>query len=387
MEPIELLDAISKGESSTVQFKERLPHLDDLAKEMIAFSNSEGGIILVGVNDKTGALNGLSYDEIQTTNRQLVEAATQKIFPPINITTETVTADVQNIVVVHIREGANKPYKDRNGITYVKNGSDKRKVVSNDELRRMLQTSGNLSADEEQVENTTVDEIDVSYFKVFIEKKTGKVFDKLNLSILQVLNNMVLAKGERLTLAGLLLFGKNPQKFKPVFSVQCLSFVGNDISSKEYRDSEPPFEGKLSDIYQRSMQFIQRNLRKIQVQESFNSIGELEIPKEVFEELLVNALIHRDYFIQSSIKIFIFENRIEILSPGKLPNTLSVESIKSGTSIVRNSILFSNGRYVLPYVGIGSGIPRALDFYADIEFVNDIDKELFKVVIQRPQSI
>jgi ATP-dependent DNA helicase RecG len=386
MEPIELLDIIAKGESSTVQFKEMLPHLDSLAQEMVAFSNTEGGIIIVGVNDKTGELKGLSFDEIRTTNQHLVEVATQKVFPPINIKTETVTANGQQIIVVYINVGKSKPYKDRNGIVFVKNGSDKRKVVSNDELLRMLQSSGNIAADEEPVENATSNDLNVDFFKTFVEKKTGKKFDALNQSIPQVLNNMSLAKDEKLTLAGLLLFGKKPQSFKPIFSVQCISFVGNDVAGKEFRDNEPPFDGNMTELYEKTISFISRNLHKKQVEKSFNSVGELEIPMEVFEELVVNALIHRDYFIQSSIKVFIFDNRIEIISPGKLPNTLTVEKIKSGTSIVRNAILFSNARYLLPYTGVGRGIPAALNAYPRIDFLNEADKELFLSIIHRPVS-
>jgi len=93
-----------------------------------------------------------------------------------------------------------------------KNGSDKRKVVSNDELLRMLQSSGNIAADEEPVENTTYNDLSADFFKMFVEKKTGKTFDDLNQSIPQILNNMSLARDEKLTLAGLLLFGKKPQK-------------------------------------------------------------------------------------------------------------------------------------------------------------------------------
>ena len=72
MKALEILELISKGESSTVQFKDRLPHQDSLVQEMVAFSNTEGGLLIIGVNDKTGSLNGLSFDEIQTINRQLV---------------------------------------------------------------------------------------------------------------------------------------------------------------------------------------------------------------------------------------------------------------------------------------------------------------------------
>ncbi|GHT90715.1 hypothetical protein FACS1894137_19960 [Spirochaetia bacterium] len=115
MQTDELLDLIKKGESSTVQFKERAPHPDSLAHEIIAFSNSKGGIIVFGVNDKTGAVNGLTFAEIQQLNQQIVNAASQKVYPPVFLTTETIVPGEQAVVIVSIPEGAYKPYKDSNG--------------------------------------------------------------------------------------------------------------------------------------------------------------------------------------------------------------------------------------------------------------------------------
>ncbi|HEY9165696.1 MAG TPA: RNA-binding domain-containing protein [Candidatus Kryptonia bacterium] len=387
MEPIELLDLISKGENSKIQFKERVLDAYSIATEMVAFSNSAGGLIVVGVNDKTGTLNGLTFQELQVTNQLLSNAASDNVKRPITIFTETVSVSGNNLVVVQINEGRDKPYRDNKGIIWIKNGSDKRKVVSNDELLRLLQSSGNIAADEQAVENTTLNDIDTDFFKKFVERKTGKKLDELGQPLPKILSNMGFASGDQLTLAGLLLFGKRPQAFKPMFTVQCVAFVGNDLSGTEFRDKAEPMEGNLDLLFEKSMSFIIRNLRKIQAGGSFNTIGELEIPRGSIEELVVNALIHRDYFIRADVKIFIFDNRIEIISPGKLPNTQTIDKIKAGTSIVRNSILFSNARYVLPYVGIGSGIPRALSFYSDIEFINDTDRELFKVMIQRPQPV
>jgi predicted HTH transcriptional regulator len=176
MEAQELLDIVQKGESSKVQFKERMPHGDSLAHEMIAFSNSHGGIILFGVNDKTGGLNGLAFAEIQELNRQVVNAASQKIYPSIVITTETVQVENNNIVVVEITEGISKPYKDNNGIIYIKNGSDKRKVTSNEELARLLQSGGYLYADEQIIVGGSLDDIDMDCFSVFLEKNTERLF-------------------------------------------------------------------------------------------------------------------------------------------------------------------------------------------------------------------
>ena len=155
--------------------------------------------------------------------------------------------------------------------------------------------------------------------------------------------------------------------------------------SEHALNKEDPFTGNLKELYDKTLSFITRNLRKVQIKEGFNSQSELEIPIESIEELLVNALIHKDYFILSSIKVFIFDNRIEIVSPGRLPNTLTIENIKIRTSISKNPILFTNARYILPFVDVGSGIPRAIENSPDLELINDIDREVFVSIIKRPE--
>lgn len=389
MDALELLDLIQRGESSTIQFKVRIDKKDrtksayDLGTEMVAFANTKGGLLIVGIVDETGEINGLSYEELQATNQVLANSASDNIKPPINIYTETVEVSGKKVVIAQIPEGISKPHTDNKGIIWVKNGSDKRKVIAREEMARLLQSSGNLFADETMVNSTTVNDIDDDFFKQFIKSKTNKPFSELGQSIPELLSNMGMLKDENISLGGLLLFGKNPQKNRPTCTVQCVSIVGNDIGSKDYRDKEDPFTGNLQELYEKTLSFITRNLKKIQKEEGFNSPSVLEIPMETIEELLVNALVHRDYFINTSIKVFIFDNRIEIISPGKLPNTLTIENIKAGTSIPRNPIIFSNARYILPFVGVGSGIPRAYENSPDLELINDTERELFISIIKR----
>ncbi len=386
MDALELLDLIQMGESSKVQFKIRVNNANSIGAEMVAFSNTKGGMIIIGVDDKTGDINGLSFEELQSTNELLANAASNNVKAPIYIYTETVKVEEQNVVVAHISEGTSKPHMDNDGRIWVKNGSDKRKVVAKEEIARLLQSSGNLFADETIVTGTTINDIDEEYFQKFILAKTKKTIDELGQSTSTILSNLGMLKDGKISLGGLLLFGKNPQQFRPTFTVQCVSVIGNTISTNEFRDKEEPFTGNLKELYDKTLSFITRNLKKVQREESFNSQSELEIPIETIEELLVNALIHRDYFISSSIKVFIFDNRIEIISPGKLPNTLTIDNIKIGTSIPRNPILFTNARYVLPFVGVGSGIPRALENSPDLELVNDTNRELFISIIKRPEQ-
>ena len=100
--------------------------------------------------------------------------------------------------------------------------------------------------------------------------------------------------------------------------------------------------------------------------------------------MLVNALIHRDYLVSASIRLFIFDDRIEIISPGHLPNNLTVEKIKAGNSNIRNPILVSYAaKGLLPYHGLGSGITRALRSWPHIDFIDDHEGCLFKAVIRR----
>lgn len=112
----------------------------------------------------------------------------------------------------------------------------------------------------------------------------------------------------------------------------------------------------------------------------------MEIPQPVLEELLINALIHRDFFVSGNIRLLIFDNRIEIISPGKLPNNLTVEKIKRGVSIKRNQTLASFAFDLIPYRGIGSGILRALRQYPHIEFIDEVEIEQFKAIIKRPNQ-
>lgn len=384
MEAFDLFELIQKGESSSVQLKERLPHPDSLAQEMVAFSNTAGGLIIIGVNDKTGALNGLSFEEIRQTNQQLVNVASQSVFPPVIITTETVQVNGHNLIVAGIKEGISKPYKDRLGTIYMKNGSDKRKVTSNDEIARLLQDSKSIFADEMPVGGTSLEDIDVDVYKKFIAKKYQKTFEDLGIDLHRSLENLNLMRDGMLTLTGLLFFGRNRSKYRPLFSIQCISVDAATVVGNRFTDNEPPFEGNLMQVFDQTISFIKRNVKKVPVGETFNSQTVWEIPYEVFEELIVNALIHRDYFISSTIKLFILSDRIELVSPGKLPNSLTVDNIRSGLSIARNPIMQTIAQHTLPYKGLGTGVMRALSIYPDIAFENDITTEQFKAVIKRP---
>lgn len=384
MEPSELLEIINLGEDSKHQFKVSVTNENSLAAEMVAFSNSNGGQIIIGVSDD-GNIEGLTNEDIHRLNQLISNAASQSVRPPINPQTENILIGEERLIVVNVLPGISKPYMDNSGAIWVKSDSDKRRVTSREEMQRMFQSAGLLHADEVPVDGLTIAELDTEYFKAFYEKQFDESFDKQNASLTVVLENMNLMKNGVFNLAGALLFSKRPQIKLPNTIIKSICFPGNEIHVSEYRDSED-ISGKLEDGFKKALSFITRNISHVQDSQDVNSQGNLEIPKIALEELLTNALIHRDFFVSACIKIMIFDNRIELISPGHLPNNLTLENIKSGVSNIRNPVLASYGTKILPYRGLGSGIRRALEAFPNIEFIDDRDGNQFVAIIHRREK-
>ncbi|EMI5493057.1 putative DNA binding domain-containing protein [Providencia stuartii] len=368
------------GEDSRHQFKRNITRAESLVPELAAFSNSKGGLLFIGITDD-GGIQGLTLEDMGRIN-QLVSNAAKDVKPPISVTTENVALPSGMVMVVDVPEGISKPYMDGNLHVWVKNSANKSKVSAREELLRMFQEAALIHADEIHVAGSSVVDIDQEFFDAFFEREYSERVEDQEVSRVQLLENMNLSKNGQLNICGALLFASRPQIRLPVFIVKAVAFPGVDIEDEHYIDSQD-INGKLSDVFQKVLGFVLANIRHVQNEQSINSVGEQEIPRIVLEELIANALIHRDYFVSAPIKVLVFADRIEIVSPGHLPNNLTIENIKMGNSNVRNPILASFAPKVLPYRGLGSGIKRAIKAYPDIEFVDDRAGNAFKAIIKR----
>ena len=385
----ELLEIISTGETSKVQFKREMNNDDSIAAELIALSNSKGGMILFGIEDKKGTIVGLDYQQLQSYNNRIATIANDIIKPQIFLYTEVVSISLETgkkkILVVEVAEGTAKPYKDKNGIIWIKQGSDKRKLTDNNEQIRLFQQSGILYVDEIIIPQTSIDDINYSKVEQYINAiKKQETNEAIEISE-TVLKNLNILKDNRLTLRGLLFFAKNPQKYRPAFCVKAISFFGNSIGGTEYRSSQD-IVGTIPQIFEETMRFFTTNLYHIQAGQNFNKTGILEVSQTALEELVQNALVHRDYSKNAPIRVMIFDNRIEIVSPGSLPNSLTVENVKMGNAVVRNNLTVSYCSKLMIYRGFGSGITRALTEQPNIELINDTEGEQFRVIIPRPEK-
>ncbi len=394
-------------EVTKVQFKERIIDKYDVGCEMVAFCNSHGGKLVIGINDKTGVMNPLSYQEVQETTNMLSNMASENVIPSILLDVDTANVDGGSIVVATIKEGLNKPYHDNKGIVWVKNGADKRKVFDNAELAEMMSQCGSFAPDEAAVNDFCINDMDEQVLKKYLLNRFAVVMQKSGVSEVNMrdftleqmahfvvggisleglLRNLRFIRPDgKMTVAAVLLFGKYPQRWLPAYTAKCISYLGNSVGGTLFRDKvrDEDMEGCLLHQYDTIMNFFTRNLRNVQVEPEFNSLGKLEIPYAALVEFTVNALVHRSLNWKAPIRIFIFDDRVEIHSPGELPNGLTVEDIMNGTSMPRNEFLFTNANYLLPYTGAGTGIIRAMAEKPDVTFESHETAHEFVIIFRR----
>jgi len=378
MDEISLRQEILKGEDNRRQFKREVTNSLAIASEVAAFLNSAGGHIFIGV-ERDGAIKGLSTQQIEKLNQLISNAITQSIEPPVGVETENVSTSDGTVLVVTIDEGPDKPYQTSDGYFWVKRGSDKQRANSRTELKRMFQMGHDVYAEMRPVPGATVATLDEGAYGRFYTEKYFRPVPEDEVMLERELTASRLMQGDLLTTAGVLLFSKQAEQLLPAFCLKAVWFKGNDRSGIEFHVNDR-FVGTLGEQFEKGMAFFRRWNSRIADNRSFNT-SRLEIPEYVFEELLTNALVHRDYFIDDSVKLFVFDNRIEIRSPGRLPNSLTVDAIRHGVRRDRNPVLVSFAYDVMKYRGLGSGMLRVLSAIPDLGIENDVEAEEVTVII------
>jgi predicted HTH transcriptional regulator len=358
MNKIELLEIIKKGEDSFTEFKEEMAHQDNLAAEIVAFANTEGGNLIIGVSDD-GEILGVT--DLDKEMQRIDNICSNNCEPTVYTTIEKFIIDDRKIMIVKIPKGPQRPYRTNRGIHYIRTASGKR-IASPGELRLIHQASGAIYYDEMPVPNTSFEDIDIEYLEKFLMKSLGGGIEDFGIRVDDLLKNMkiIIPYEDNMvtTTGGLLFFGKHPEYHLPYCKVTIVRFPGNDIGEKfEKKD----IEGELVGQIERSESVLKDYLRTETKIEGFKKEEpRFEIPIESLREALINAVAHRNYQLPSQIRIFIFDNRIEVKSPGKLPNTVTVENIRLGFPLHRNPLIVSFLAKGHRMTEIGTGIPRMI---------------------------
>ncbi|MEA1972079.1 MAG: putative DNA binding domain-containing protein [Candidatus Cloacimonadota bacterium] len=347
----EIIEIISQKENSAVEFKNDAVRPESLAKEIVSFANTTGGTILIGVDDN-GEISGTSKKE-----EWVMNIARNNLNPAISCEAFDYLIEEKRILLLDIPKGKNKPYQTIDGKFYIRVGSTNRQATQS-ELMRLFQQSGFLHFDLNPIERASFKSLNQSKLDRYFQQYSVEFAEEDNADQLRILRNTdILNENHIPTVAGILLFGINPQRFLPFARVTFAHFVGNEIT-EELIDKQN-IEGNLDEQIDKSLSVIKNNiLNSSKIEGAKRKALNKTYPEKVFRELLVNAVVHRNYSINgSAIRIFMFDDRIEFISPGKLPNTVTIEKIKDGVSYAVNPVIvkfMENLRYIDK---LGRGIP------------------------------
>ncbi|MFQ5709904.1 MAG: RNA-binding domain-containing protein [bacterium] len=382
----ELLTHIEKGEDLHTEFKEQSIRSDELAASIVAFANTDGGKIIFGVDDSGKTVGIEDADQLM----QFVDnVAFNNCEPPISVVQETVQDDSgQLVVVVHVLKGSQRPYRTNRGVHYVRTTSGRRQT-SREELLRLFQSTASLFYDETPILHSSQADLDDGAMETLFEDVKAYGIDVAVIGKERILVNWRLIRdidGEKHpTLAGILFLAQYPQKILPHAYISALRIPGSDISV-EPRDQKH-IEGSLVGMLQDAMKFLEAHLNRPHRIKGLEPEARFELPAEVLREALVNAMAHRDYTVSAPVRLMVFDDHVEIRTPGQLPNTVTLESLKIGVHVLRNPTIYNIFLKIGLVTDAGSGIPRMIRVLRDtINQEPDFRVEGNEFVVVLPRS-
>ena len=339
----EIRRQLSLGEDSHWEFKEiefagsrpRSPRRDDLADEIAAFANADGGALLCGITD-AGEVQDMSREQIIELDSVLVEVSSDAIKPAVRIRTHHVQLDGKRLLLVEVPEGESL-HESPSG-SYVRVGGTKRKMTS-DEGLRLAQRRGQArfrSFDEQTLPETGFGTLDESLWKPLLTAE-GAANPETALRKLALLLPDE-AGIPRSTVASVLLCTRNPKQWLPNACITATHYRGKDRASGQIDAQE--ITGPLNRQIADAVAFAIRNMHVAARKEP----ARVDLPQysdKALFEAVVNAVAHRDYSMRASkIRLSMFEDRLEIQSPGSLPNNLTIDSMATRQA-TRNEALTS----------------------------------------------
>jgi ATP-dependent DNA helicase RecG len=351
MTVFELRERIARWENLHTDFKEQLGSNEDLAKDLVCFANTDGGQLIIGVA-KNRTIAGV--DDPDRVCAKVDEVAFNRCDPPITVVQEVLEDDGKNVVVINIPKGDQRPYSTNSGNYYTRTTTACRQA-SKAELLRLFQATESLYYDETPLPRLGISDLDLDALDHYLDD-TGQ--SNLKEDRERLLRNWSLFSGSVPTVAGILLFGHEPQRHLPFAQINAARFPGKD-SSLEPSDRKD-LTGRLIDVIDRAEKFLDIHLMTPHQIRGFEPEPRPELPKEALREAIVNAVAHRDYTVRGPVRLFVFDDRVEIHTPGKLPNTVTEESMRAGIHVIRNPHIYSRLSDAGLVTRAGTGVRRII---------------------------
>ena len=368
----ELLEVIASGENSGVEFKRDDLSTQGLAKELVAFSNFEGGMVLLGVEDN-GTIMGLTRDDLE---EWVMNVCRDKIRPTIVPFFERVCGVEGNndIAIVRVTRGydVHSLWHNNTNKYLMRVGSQSREA-SPEELARLFQRRGGVRAELKPVSGATLANLDRrrlrDYYCSIREQDVPADQDEEAWTSLLVNTEVMTEEG--VTVGGMLLFGTTPNRFLPHAGIDAVAYPGTeqDYDAQERTALRGPMTPLLSEsgeiidngLVEQAMDFVQRNTRAFIEAKGGRRVGRPAYPPDALREGIVNALIHRDYLLTSTdIELAVYRDKLEIVSPGRPTNGITPDRMRSGVRAARNQLLKDVMRDYRYLEHMGMGIPRKI---------------------------
>ena len=370
----DLLEIIRNGENSGVEFKRDVVQGQDLAKELVAFANFEGGIVLLGV-EKDGKVSGVTRDDPEMF---VMNACRDKVRPGL-IPFYEVVRDVEpgkDVAVVRVSRGfdVHARWHDNKNLYFIRVGTQSRDATP-EELARLFQQRGGFRAELRPVSGVTIADLDIrrlrNYFVSVRQQDVPDDGDEAGWKTL--LFNTEIMVDDGVTVSGVLLFGRTPNRFLPQAGIDATAFPGTnkDYAARERAALRGPMTPLLNEdgeiveagLVEQALAFVNRNVAVVSRLEA-GGARRVEIPAypaEAVREAIVNALVHRDYLLSSTdIELAMYDDHMEIVSPGRLPNGITPARMLTGCRAARNQLIKDVMRDYRYLEHSGMGVPRKI---------------------------
>ena len=348
---------LTLGEDSRWEFKQiefagnrpKSPTPGELGDEVVAFANAGGGLLLCGVTDD-GRIPGMTPAQMAALDDMLVKLCRDGIEPPVMIELHHRTLDGKGFVAVHVPRGDS--LHERKGVSYIRVGAAKRKMTA-DERQRLAERRSQaryLWFDKQTVPDTGLGTLEENLWKPLLSAEGARqpqaALEKLALLARDE------AGVERATVAGILLCAGRPEEWLPNATITATRYRGTDRTTRQLDAQE--IVGPLNRQIAEAVAFAVRNMH-VAARKTPARIDMPQYSEKAIFEAVVNAVVHRDYSMRGSrVRLSMFADRLEIQSPGSLPNNLTLDSMELRQATRNEAIASIMGR--LPPGGIpGSG--------------------------------
>lgn len=359
MNRMKLLELIAGGEGSRVEFKRDDCHSERLATEMSALLNLEGGVILLGV-ENDGQISGLTRSR-EDAEEWVMNIARHNLQPAVIPVWTSIEMEVgKQVGIIELAaDSPGKPHKASRGsswVTFTRVGSTSRESTREEE-GRLYQASKLVRYEIKAVQDTGLESLNFdrvqNYFQEVLKRPAPSPLDLESWQQILCNSDLLIQSGDDLevSVAGLLLFGEYPNRRLPQAGVTAVAFPGpeKDYNTVDEERIRGPLTSILSKrgavrekgVIDRTLDFVRRNMGSIAWLESGRRRRKIAFPTDAVREAIVNAVTHRDYTREGTdIEVSLYGDRMEVISPGQLPNGVTVEKMKEGVvRVARNELL------------------------------------------------